>query len=719
MLRAALLASLSLAALAQSPDLLPPTAPANLTATVSSCGQVELTWSASVDEPGGSGLKAYTITRVDQDSGGSVISIGAARTSFSDTNYVRASRTMTYSVTAIDHAGNRSLPGNPVSVTTPPCPVSPGEIVFDRADMAPLGKVMATFGARTVVLFVKTNPVNLTRDTWIAVHDADAGRTSTFLLHPSPGYNQIETDYVLTSLTELWTISHTDTLGGNVVVSQYRLNGSPPSSATLLSSLPLGDSRSKAKSMIRLNSGALLAAWSQEGWGQTGFDLTAGFAYRAPGGQWKIKSPVIIPNSGGGTILMSQWAMAQHPADGAVWAFVKRDSFHQISALLLRELPGDIAVESISPAFISVSADGNNGPEGEYPFLAAVPDPTRGAILLAYQRYDDRIIFIDPLFGSMNSIFLKDAPINIAAIRSDGTRSFLPAPVSAERCSQFGLSVLPDGALWLAYQPVNASTLTWNEVYASRYENGAWSAPVLAGRNYRTYNVASGARDPGLLVFHAAQPQVAFLTPDEKIRAFNLALSAQPPDSVPPVASILSPSNGASVSGTVSVNASASDNVAVTQVDFFVDGVLKDSRRSAPYTFSWDSSTSPPGPRTLRAVAYDAAGNAGASGPVTVTVLAPAPSDSTAPSVSITSPANGSLVQRNKTLTISAAASDNVGVARVEFYAAGALLGADSTAPYSWDWKVPAKTNVSYVLKAVAYDQAGNAAAATVTVTAK
>ncbi|MHA1228420.1 MAG: Ig-like domain-containing protein [Candidatus Hodarchaeales archaeon] len=43
-------------------------------------------------------------------------------------------------------------------------------------------------------------------------------------------------------------------------------------------------------------------------------------------------------------------------------------------------------------------------------------------------------------------------------------------------------------------------------------------------------------------------------------------------DTTAPTVSITSPADGATVSGTVTVEASASDNVGVDRVEFFVDG---------------------------------------------------------------------------------------------------------------------------------------------------
>jgi hypothetical protein len=92
------------------------------------------------------------------------------------------------------------------------------------------------------------------------------------------------------------------------------------------------------------------------------------------------------------------------------------------------------------------------------------------------------------------------------------------------------------------------------------------------------------------------------------------------PDTTAPATSITSPSNGATVSGTVSVTATASDNVGVTSVEFYVDGVLAATDSSSPYSFSWNTTGVANGSHSLSSKAYDAAGNAGTSSTVSVTV---------------------------------------------------------------------------------------------------
>ena len=133
-----------------------------------------------------------------------------------------------------------------------------------------------------------------------------------------------------------------------------------------------------------------------------------------------------------------------------------------------------------------------------------------------------------------------------------------------------------------------------------------------------------------------------------------------------------------------------------------------------PSASSWTSTTVANGSHTLYAKAYDAAGNIGTSSTVSVTVS----NDTQAPTVSMTSPANGSTVS-GTAVVVSASASDNVGVARVEFYRdGGVLLATDTAAPFSISWTSTTVANGSHTLYVKAYDAAGNmATSSTVSVT--
>jgi type I pullulanase len=80
--------------------------------------------------------------------------------------------------------------------------------------------------------------------------------------------------------------------------------------------------------------------------------------------------------------------------------------------------------------------------------------------------------------------------------------------------------------------------------------------------------------------------------------------------------------------------------------------------------------------------------------------------DSVQPTVSIISPADNSSHQG--TITIQVNAKDNVGVERVEFYYGSKKVGASTVSPYSLEWNTAVVPNGKDILKAVAFDKAGN-----------
>src|SRR5207247_952606 len=198
----------------------------------------------------------------------------------------------------------------------------------------------------------------------------------------------------------------------------------------------------------------------------------------------------------------------------------------------------------------------------------------------------------------------------------------------------------------------------------------------------------------------------------------TVTVSNSTADTTPPTVSITSPTGGSTVSGTITVSANASDNVGVAGVQFQLDGAnLGAEDTDSTCSNSWNTATASNGAHTLTAIARDAAGNRTTSSAVTVTV-SNSTADTTPPTASITAPAAGSTV--SATVTVSANASDNVGVAGVQFQLDGANLGAEMTAaPYSVSWNTTSASNASHSLTAIARDAAGNrttASAITVTV---
>jgi subtilase family serine protease len=173
-----------------------------------------------------------------------------------------------------------------------------------------------------------------------------------------------------------------------------------------------------------------------------------------------------------------------------------------------------------------------------------------------------------------------------------------------------------------------------------------------------------------------------------------------------PTVSIASPITGSTVSGnSVEVSATATDNDGVASVQFKLDGVdLGLADTTAPYSVTWDSTTSTNGSHTLTATALDTLGNVATS--ITVNVMVD--NNASAPLVGITAPLTGSTVT-GSSVAVAATATDSDGIAGVQFKLDGINLGAeDSATPYEILWDSSTVSNGSHILTATARDSAGN-----------
>ena len=163
------------------------------------------------------------------------------------------------------------------------------------------------------------------------------------------------------------------------------------------------------------------------------------------------------------------------------------------------------------------------------------------------------------------------------------------------------------------------------------------------------------------------------------------------------------------VSGTsVTVSANASSTVGIAGVQFQLDGVnLGAETTTSPYSITWNTTQTTNGKHLLTAVARDASGNLTTSSAVTIIVTNNSAPDTTPPTVSITSPAVNATASGS--VTISALASDNVGVVGLQFKVDGANLGPEQTgSTYAIFWDTTQASNGNHTLTAMARDSAGN-----------
>jgi GH18 family chitinase len=231
-----------------------------------------------------------------------------------------------------------------------------------------------------------------------------------------------------------------------------------------------------------------------------------------------------------------------------------------------------------------------------------------------------------------------------------------------------------------------------------------------------------------------------------------------------PVATITSPSSGASFTAgaSITINATATDNGSVTKVEFYNGAIKLGEDTSSPYSFTWSNVAA--GTYSLTAVATDNEGATGTSAAVSITVTGggvdTCPGVATwdaagvytngmqvkyngiryqakwwtqnenpethsgesgvwtnvgtcgtsnnngTPVATITSPASGSAFVAPASVSITATATDSDGtIAKVEFFNGGTKLGEDTSSPYTYTWS--GVTAGTYAITAVATDNSG------------
>jgi len=182
---------------------------------------------------------------------------------------------------------------------------------------------------------------------------------------------------------------------------------------------------------------------------------------------------------------------------------------------------------------------------------------------------------------------------------------------------------------WLEYTISVAQPGTYRlEVHASsQYSTSRWHAEIdrvsvtgsLAVPNTGWWGTFQWVGLGGISL--TAGPHVLRIYADQEYFNLDALRVLAQGDTTSPTVSITGPSAGASIAGTVTVAASASDNIAVVGVQFRLDGATLGAEvTTAPYGTTWNTTTASNGAHTLTAVARDAAGNTATATAITVTV---------------------------------------------------------------------------------------------------
>jgi M6 family metalloprotease-like protein len=113
---------------------------------------------------------------------------------------------------------------------------------------------------------------------------------------------------------------------------------------------------------------------------------------------------------------------------------------------------------------------------------------------------------------------------------------------------------------------------------------------------------------------------VSRTTAGARVKVVIGTVTAPAPDTTPPTVTVTAPAAGGSVTGSVALTATASDNLGVTKVVFYSGSTVVATDTMTPYTAVWNSASVADGPRSITAKAYDAAGNITTSAAISVTV---------------------------------------------------------------------------------------------------
>ncbi len=173
---------------------------------------------------------------------------------------------------------------------------------------------------------------------------------------------------------------------------------------------------------------------------------------------------------------------------------------------------------------------------------------------------------------------------------------------------------------WLHIDTAETTTTTANDTLKVQLRNISGTVQATLA-TYSNLNAASGFvqktfdlsayKGQTLQVYlvgaENASNQTSFVVDD-----FALNITTSGSDTTPPTVS----ATESGTSGAITFNASATDNVGVTKVEFYVDGGLKGTDTASPYTMTLDSTTLANSSHSLVAKAYDAAGNVGTSATV-------------------------------------------------------------------------------------------------------
>lgn len=190
----------------------------------------------------------------------------------------------------------------------------------------------------------------------------------------------------------------------------------------------------------------------------------------------------------------------------------------------------------------------------------------------------------------------------------------------------------------------------------------------------------------------------------------GLSFTVTAATSTPPVVQITSPTSGSTVSGSMTVAATATpgSGQSIASVELNIDGTVVGTKAAAPYSWTVNTNTYTNAVHTILVTATDGGGNKGTA-QRTFTI------NNSPLSVTISSPTNGATAVG--TVNVAASASGQQTISKIEIRIDGTLKATLSASPYTWAWDTTGLADGQHTVTATATDSGGATAAQSVTVT--
>ena len=248
---------------------------------------------------------------------------------------------------------------------------------------------------------------------------------------------------------------------------------------------------------------------------------------------------------------------------------------------------------------------------------------------------------------------------------------------------------------------IPASTWTWVD-----YQNGSSSnlinIPLTAGSHSLTLIGREDNVEVDRVIF--TTDTTAGSTCNPPTGTGDTCVS--PPDTTPPTVSITAPTAGSTVNGTVNVQVTAADDPGgsgMSKVEYYVDGTLKATDTSSPYSYPFDTTSVVNGSHTIIAKAYDVVGN-NASSTVAVNVKNAAvctAGSSTLPTTPTGLSKTGSTYTSINFSWNASTPSPGCTISSYKIFRGGTQIGTSTTTSYADSTGLSAGTSYNYNVVAV------------------